>query len=107
MNHSDPENSKKRFSRGRRPGVPLNKYPKDKANPNDRPGLQRFSVSLPAALARVVRGLKGEVDLEYSKIFRKGMDLFVRMSYEKGEISKKTYDRYWAERRVFRDEDMI
>lgn len=99
---------KKRFRRGRKPGVPIDGYPpKDKAfNPNDRPGLQRFSVSVPAELARVVRGLKGEMDLEYSKIFRKGLDLIVDMAEKKGEISKKTSVRYWEIRRKFRDEDM-
>jgi len=98
--------NKKRFSRGRRPGVHLDQYEKKPVNPNDRPGLQRFSVSLPTSLARVVRGLKGEMDLEYSKIFRKGLDLIVDMGYNKGEISKQTHDRYWTERRAFKDEDL-
>ena len=63
---------KKSFVRGRRPGVPIEEYAK-RPNPNDRPSLQRFSVSVPIELARVVRLLKSELDLEYSKIFRKGL----------------------------------
>lgn len=99
---------KKRFKRGRRPGVPIDGYPpKDSpSNPNDRPHLDRFSVSLPIDLARVVRGLKGEMDLEYSKIFRKGLDLIIDMARKNGEISQKTSDRYWKVRKKFKDEDL-
>lgn len=95
--------NKKRFRRGRRPGVKLSEY--QKPNPNDRPHLARFSITMPVALARVVYALKPQLDLEYSKIFRKGIDEVVRMSFEKGMISRKLYDQYWAERRLFKDED--
>lgn len=94
-----------RFKRGRTPGKKLAAYGKKK-NPNDRPSLQRFSVSLPVALARVVRKLKGEMDLEYSKIFRKGLDLVVAEAYKKREITQKTYDNYKSARLPFHDDDM-
>ena len=99
--------NKKRFSRGRRPGVPITAYEKKskKLNPNDRPGLQRFSVSLPVALARFVRGLKPQLDMEYSKIFRSGLDQVVEQAYREGKIDRKFYDDYWVARRAFRDED--
>ena len=99
--------NKKRFSRGRRPGVPITEYAKKskKLNPNDRPGLQRFSVSLPVALARFVRGLKPQLDLEYSKIFRNGLDKVIEEAYREGKINRQFYDDYWVARRSFRDED--
>ena len=98
---------KKRFSRGRRPGVPMTEYPKKPkgVNPNDRPGLHRFSVSLPVGLARYVKGLKPQLDMEYSKIFRAGLDAVVEQAYREGKIDRKFYDDYWGERRSFRDED--
>lgn len=83
----------------------LKEYSK-KANPNDRPAIDRFSVSLPIELARVVRGLKLEMDLEWSKIFRKGLELIVESAHNKGDISKETYDRFWEVRKGFRDDDM-
>jgi hypothetical protein len=94
---------KKRFRRGRRPGAAPSKKPKK--NPNDRPGLERFSVSLPIALGRMVRALKPQLDLEYSKIFRSGLDEVVERSFEAGKISRKFYEEYKAIRRSFRDED--
>jgi hypothetical protein len=106
MPNNNPE--KKRFSRGRRPGVPITEYPDKKSgklNPNDRPGLQRFSVSLPVALARFVRALKPRLDLEYSKIFRSGLDKVIEEAYRDGKIDSQFYDDYWATRRAFRDED--
>ena len=105
---TDDAKSKKRFSRGRRPGVPITAYPEKKSkqlNPNDRPGLQRFSVSLPDALARFVRGLKPQLDMEYSKIFRSGLDQVVEQAYREGKINRQFYDDYWVARRAFRDED--
>src|ERR1700687_2790196 len=95
--------NRKRFKRGRRPGVKLSEY--EKPNPNDRPHLGRFSVTMPITLARMVRSLKPQLDLEYSKIFPKGVVEVGRMSFEKGLISRKLYDQYWAERRLFKDED--
>ena len=94
---------KKRFKRGRRPGSLGPKKPVK--NPNDRPGLERFSVSLPTALGRMVRALKPQLDLEYSKIFRSGLDQVVELSFQEGKISKKFYEDYRAIRRSFRDED--
>ena len=105
MNQSS---DKQRFSRGRRPGVKLDEYPPKKkgANKNDRPNTERFSISYPAALARVVRRLPVEVDLELSKIFRQGVDLYVDIEHTKGKISHKTHERYWQERKGFKDEHL-
>jgi hypothetical protein len=98
-----PPAEKKSFRRGRRPGVHGTSKPKK--NPNDRPGLERFSVSLPTALGRMVRALKPQLDLEYSKIFRSGLDEVVERSFESGKISRKFYDDYREIRRAFKDED--
>ena len=53
----------------------------------------------------MVRALKPQLDLEYSKIFRSGLDEVVERSYEAGKISKKFYDDYKEIRRSFKDED--
>ena len=98
-----PEVEKQRFKRGKKPGQKAAR--KRSKNPNDRPGLQRFSVSLPVALGRMVRALKPQLDLEYSKIFRSGLDQVVELSFQEGKISKKFYEDYRAIRRSFRDED--
>jgi hypothetical protein len=100
---TEPE--KKAWRRGRKPGQPVSRKPGRKKNPNDRPGLSRFSVSLPTALGRMVRALKPQLDLEYSKIFRSGLDEVVQRSFEEGKISKKFYEEYREIRRSFRDED--
>ena len=94
----------KRFKRGRKPGKKVDDYenPKDK---NARPSLDRFSVSLPIALGRVVRRLKPEMDLEYSKIFRKGLDLVIKEAFDERAITQKTYDNYKAARDSFHDDD--
>jgi hypothetical protein len=100
MTADQPE--KKRFRRGKKPGQ---KETPKKKNPNDRPGLQRFSVSLPIELGRMVRALKPQLDLEYSKIFRSGLDEVVERSYAQGKIGRKFYEDYKTIRRSFRDED--
>lgn len=94
----------KRFRRGRKPGQKKSgdKTPKDK---NDRPNLTRFSVSLPVALGRVVRSLNSEMDLRYSQIFRKGLDLVVKEAFDERKITIKTYDHYKAARDSFHDDD--
>ena len=99
--NQDPK--KQRFSRGRRPGVKLKDY--EPKNPNDRPSLSRFSITMPRGLARVVRSLKTQLDLEYSKIFRRGIDEFMIENFKEGRISKETYARYRDERGKISDED--
>jgi hypothetical protein len=94
--------NKKSFVRGRKPGV---KNSKKKVNPNDRPNLRRFSLSMPIELARTMAKLKTMLDQEYSKIFRHGLDLVVKEGLKNGKIDRKTYDEYWTKRRLFRDED--
>jgi hypothetical protein len=96
------QNQKRRFSRGRRPGVKLKDY---KKNPNDRPNLGRFSITMPTGLADVVRSLKPILDLEYSKIFRRGIEEFIIENFEKGLISKETFGNYWDERAKNSDQD--
>jgi hypothetical protein len=102
MNGSEP---KKRFSRGRRPGVKLNEYG-PRTNTHARPGLRRFSVSVPVELSRAIEGIKSELDLDYSKLFRKGLDHVVRIGRANGEISQKACDRYWNVRHAFKDDDL-
>jgi hypothetical protein len=96
-------NNKKRFSRGRRPGVKPSGQ--KKVNSNERPNLRRFSLSMPRELARTVAKLKPMLDQEYSKLFRHGFDLVVNEGFKNGKIDKKTYDEYWTVRRLFKDED--
>jgi hypothetical protein len=98
-------NNKKGFSRGRKPGSKLNKSKVKTKNPNDRPGLQRFSVSMPVELARFVRLLKPMFDREYSKLFRHGFDLVVEEGFKERKIEQKTYDEYLKARHLFKDED--
>lgn len=83
----------------------LKEYPK-KANPNDRPAIDRFSVSLPIEMGRVVRGFKKEMDLEWSKIFRKGLELIVESAHNRGDLSDKSYARFWEVRKAFKDDDL-
>jgi hypothetical protein len=101
-----PKNTseKKRFSRGRRPGVPIDQYEKTEKT-NARPHLARFSVSLPIELGRMVRALAPQLDMEYSKIFRAGLDSVVEQALHQGKIDMEFYQRYKAARRAFRDED--
>jgi hypothetical protein len=103
MDTPDNTNKPQRFRRGRRPGVKLSEY-KKKDNPNDR-NLMRFSVSLPLPLGRIVRRLKPILDLEYSKIFRRGLDEIIDKSLESGDIPKKLHDQWFEERRHFKDDD--
>lgn len=97
-------NNKRRFSRGRKPGSKLSKLKKT-ANPNDRPGLQRFSVSMPVELARYVRLLKPMFDREYSKLFRHGFDLVMEEGYKERKIERKIYEDYLKARHLFKDEE--
>jgi hypothetical protein len=101
MQNNDP--GKKRFSRGRRPGVPIDQYEK-KEKTNARPHLARFSVSLPVEIGRMVRSLKPQLDLEYSKIFRAGLDSVVEQAFHQGKIDMEFYQKYKTARRTFRDE---
>lgn len=100
---SDQPPKRKRFRRGRVPGVP--KAAKKAPKTNDRPHLARFSVSLPVELGRIIRGLAPQLDMEYSKIFRAGLDAVVEQALHQGKISMKFYQDYKAARRQFRDED--
>jgi hypothetical protein len=45
------------------------------------------------------------LDNEYSKLFRRGIDLVVKEDFVDGKIDRKTYDEYWNVRRLFKDED--
>ncbi len=60
---------------------------------------------MPIELSRTVKKLKSMLDLDYSKMFRHGLDLFVNEGRKNGTIDRKTYDEYWTERRLFKDED--
>jgi hypothetical protein len=97
------DKQKKRIMRGRRPGVPLKEYEPRPDNPHARPNLRRFSVSVPSEMDRIIRSIRSQCDIEYAKIFRSGLDEFVRMNREK--ISSDTYHAYWLVRRQVDDSE--
>ncbi len=101
MNEQKQE-QKKRLVRGRRRGVPLKQYDKD-GKFNARPNLRRYSVSVPAEMDRIIRSIRAQCDIEYAKIFRSGLDEFVRINREK--ISPETWAAYWKSRRQVDDLD--
>jgi hypothetical protein len=60
---------------------------------------------MPVELARSLAKLKPMLDMEYSKLFRRGIDLVVKEDFVDGKIDRKTYDEYWNVIRLFKDED--
>jgi len=100
MNEQKSE-KKKRLVRGRLPGVPLKEYRK-RDNPNERKNLRRFSVSVPVEMDRIIRAVRVQCDIEFAKIFRAGLDEFMRMNREK--ISEQTYRAYWVVRKQVDDQ---
>ncbi|SRR6266704_1985624 len=93
---------KKRLVRGRRRGVPLKAY-EGSPSDNARPNLRRYSVSVPTEMDRIIRSIRAQCDIEYAKIFRSGLDEFVRINREK--ISPETWSAYWKSRRQVDDLD--
>jgi hypothetical protein len=104
-NNFVPDEIKTRFKRGRKPGKPLSEY-EERTNPNDRPGLKRFSVSMPVAMGIAVEQISAHIDSDFSKMFRKSMDLYVDFLFNTGAIDKTLHTRYWTARRPFNNNDM-
>jgi hypothetical protein len=75
-------------------------------NPNARPGQLRFSLSLPVKLGRIVHHLAPQLDLNYSQIFRNGLDAVVEKALIEGKIDMKFYKEYKAARKISRDENL-
>jgi hypothetical protein len=60
---------------------------------------ERMTVSMPKGLSDVLRAICMELDLEYSKVFRRGLDRFIEQMYREKRISPHLYSRYQAFRR--------
>jgi hypothetical protein len=58
---------------------------------------ERMTISVPRGLAVVLRSICNEMDLEYSKVFRRGLDTFIRDNRQL--ISPELFQRYQAFRR--------
>jgi len=96
-----PKN-KVRIRRGRPAGVALKDIP-ERSNPNERPNIARFSVATPADMQRVIRRIRGNLDMTFSQMMRNGIDEVVRMN--KHKISQATWKMYWDLRKQVYDED--
>jgi hypothetical protein len=67
-------------------------------SPAYRENTQRMTISLPRGLPEVLRPICRELALEYSKVFRRGLDAFVRENHDK--ISPELYEQYNRLRKV-------
>ena len=67
-------------------------------NPNARPNIERFSMSVPRGMGKLIRQLCEESDLAFSQVFRRAMDEYVRTYGHKHspDLVKK-----WHEYRAF------
>lgn len=70
----------------------------DPANPNSRPNIERFSMSVPRGMGKLIRQLCEESDLAFSQVFRRAMDEYVR-SY--GHRHSRELVQKWEEYRKF------
>jgi hypothetical protein len=62
-----------------------------------RENTERMTLSMPRGLPDIVRPICKALDLEYSKVFRRGLDLFVEENKQK--ISPRLYASYQVLRR--------
>jgi hypothetical protein len=62
-----------------------------------RENTERMTISVPRGLPNLLKSICVDLDLEYSKAFRRGIDLFVEEN--KNEINPRLYASYQAFRR--------
>jgi hypothetical protein len=90
-----PENRPRSISPGPRP----KKEDKAERSSAYREYSERMTISMPKGLADVLRAICLELDLEYSKVFRRGLDRFIEEKHRNHEISSHLYARFQAFRR--------
>ena len=66
----------------------------DLESPSYRPNTERMTISLPRGLPGLLRPICKELDLEYSKMFRRGLQMFIEAKHANKELSEDLYQDY-------------
>jgi hypothetical protein len=59
-----------------------------------RENSERMTVSMPRGMSRVLRSISANLDLEYSKVFRRALDQFIEQQFAAGHIRPENYRAY-------------